>query len=716
MIVGLRTLFTPKQDLARRSWVHLPLGRDSCARGLAGLLGWQLSLLLLTTVALSAALLPTAVAAQSTPADPTSIAAIQGAGLASAHDEQEVTTWGLVTGVASDGFYLQDPVGDGDPATSEGIFVYTWSAPAVTVGQCVRVAGEVVEYFAKTELNWVTAIVPTDACGLDVVTPVMMPSVRPGDDPALVLEALEGMVVRLDALVGTVHGPTKQFASGEQELAILPQTWQRYLGAVHLFPDQPALSALIFLSNRLGATLPNMQWGDRVQVGDSGLVGVLDYNFGKYQLLPLPDPSLPEQPLIGIPGEVEPVALPPVRPDEYGVCSFNVHGLGRGTAQFSNPAEYAAALRQRGQVIASELTGCTVIALQETGSPADAQALAELLATEQGLAYTALAIAGPASYAPEFPLTNSLLVDSARVTVAVMEAVEGCVAQDYGLVAPGVCPAGEYPVFDRPPLLAQLVIAGPQDAPWESVQTIWVINNHWKSKSGDESVNARLRAAQANVVAQRVQAILSVEPTAQVMVVGDLNDFYGGAAVAMLQNTTGMLHPYGWLPPLERYTYIFNGAAQVLDHVLVTPNLAPQLALVQILHIHADAAAGDAPLAQSDHDPVVVRVRPGGATTVGGMLGWGEIDASVRDDNGLVMAHATTDARGDYRLWGLPAGMMMLQFDAPAWILLEEQTQLVDAAAGLMLSNVPHVRHATAVTGAWVALNTPWLAGKLLEE
>jgi hypothetical protein len=64
------------------------------------------------------------------------------------------------------------------------------------------------------------------------------------------------MVVRLDALTGVIHGPTKHFEGGEQELAFLPAQWQRYLGQVHLFHDQAAISGLLYLSNRLGMTCP----------------------------------------------------------------------------------------------------------------------------------------------------------------------------------------------------------------------------------------------------------------------------------------------------------------------------------------------------------------------------------------------------------------------------------------------------------------------------
>src|SRR5262245_24611146 len=83
-------------------------------------------------------LLPARALAQAIPTDVTPLAMIQGAGKSSPLEEQEVTTWGLVTGMTSDGFYLQDPVGDGDPMTSDGIFVYTHDAPPVASGECVR--------------------------------------------------------------------------------------------------------------------------------------------------------------------------------------------------------------------------------------------------------------------------------------------------------------------------------------------------------------------------------------------------------------------------------------------------------------------------------------------------------------------------------------------------------------------------------------------------
>ena len=59
-----------------------------------------------------------------------------------------VTIEGVVTNVAGNGFYVQEELADddGNAGTSEGIFVFTNSAPSATLGQIVRVAGLVSEF------------------------------------------------------------------------------------------------------------------------------------------------------------------------------------------------------------------------------------------------------------------------------------------------------------------------------------------------------------------------------------------------------------------------------------------------------------------------------------------------------------------------------------------------------------------------------------------
>ena len=53
---------------------------------------------------------------------------------------------GVVTARVSNGFFFEDPDPDGDPSTSEGLFVFTNVAPAAAVGDAVLVDGFVTEF------------------------------------------------------------------------------------------------------------------------------------------------------------------------------------------------------------------------------------------------------------------------------------------------------------------------------------------------------------------------------------------------------------------------------------------------------------------------------------------------------------------------------------------------------------------------------------------
>ncbi|HSN69497.1 MAG TPA: hypothetical protein VLV48_09640, partial [Thermoanaerobaculia bacterium] len=85
---------------------------------------------------------------------------IQGSGLSSPVEGQQVTTRGnIVTAVASDGFFIQaDGNGDAVPETSDGIFVFTSTAPAVAAGDRVDVTGVAKEYFGLTEIEAGTVV------------------------------------------------------------------------------------------------------------------------------------------------------------------------------------------------------------------------------------------------------------------------------------------------------------------------------------------------------------------------------------------------------------------------------------------------------------------------------------------------------------------------------------------------------------------------------
>src|SRR4029079_13521300 len=87
----------------------------------------------------------------------TTIASIQGSG-ANAAITGNVSTEGIVVGdfegtAANSGFFLQDPAGDANPATSDGIFVFTGAANTVDLGDRVRVTGFARERFNQTSIN-----------------------------------------------------------------------------------------------------------------------------------------------------------------------------------------------------------------------------------------------------------------------------------------------------------------------------------------------------------------------------------------------------------------------------------------------------------------------------------------------------------------------------------------------------------------------------------
>jgi uncharacterized protein len=85
---------------------------------------------------------------------PITIMAIQGNGSASPFANQTVSTTGnIVTALKSNGFFMQNAVGDGDITKSDAIFVFTNSAPTVHVGDSVTVGGAVSEFEGSTELE-----------------------------------------------------------------------------------------------------------------------------------------------------------------------------------------------------------------------------------------------------------------------------------------------------------------------------------------------------------------------------------------------------------------------------------------------------------------------------------------------------------------------------------------------------------------------------------
>src|SRR5262249_49969591 len=92
------------------------------------------------------------------------IMAVQGHGATSPVAGMTVTVTGVVTAGHTPrtpkAFFMPDQNGDGDPTTSDGIYVYKGSSPGVAVGDRVTVTGEVSEFSGSTELGTPLTITP----------------------------------------------------------------------------------------------------------------------------------------------------------------------------------------------------------------------------------------------------------------------------------------------------------------------------------------------------------------------------------------------------------------------------------------------------------------------------------------------------------------------------------------------------------------------------
>jgi predicted extracellular nuclease len=142
---------------------------------------------------------------------------------------------------------------------------------------------------------------------------------------------------------------------------------------------------------------------------------------------------------------------------------------------------------------------------------------------------------------------------------------------------------------------------------------LFVIANHLKSKTQDDPIFGRFqppdqrtvpqRVAQAEILDDFVDEILAIDPNAYVIVLGDLNDFYFSDALGVLKGgvLTNLMET---IPAEERYTFVFDGNAQTLDHILVSPRIAARSPVFDIVHVNAEFADQFA----SDHEPSIARI------------------------------------------------------------------------------------------------------------
>ena len=568
----------------------------------------------------------------------TSVGTIQGAAHTSPFRGRTVATTGIVTAVDTDGFYLQDPVGDGDARTSDGLFVFTKRKPAAAVGDRLCVRGTVDEYQpggAATNNLTITQITrPTLARlsrGNRLPAPVALgvggrvfpdriidndgfAVFDPGEDGIDFHETLEGMRVTVEDAVAV--SPTSRFGEIFVFARGTAPTGLSERGALTIRPDD-FNPERIQIDDDFGFS-PMVT--PQVKVGDSlgDVTGVVSYGFGNYEVR-FTEPITPTR------GLLEPETTRLSGDGHLTLASFNVLNLDPNDADGDRDVA-GGRFDAVAAIIAHNLRHPDIVALQEIQDN-DGSAKTAVTAADATLRLLVQRIAalGPVRYRfidhpfigddtnggqPGGNIRVAFLYNPRRVDL-----IPGSVATVTRPADQRTNPGN--PFFNgRLPLIAGFRPRAPGHAP------VTVVNNHFSSKRGSSPLFGRTqpftelqespranrgvdrRRRQARAVHDFVAGRLAAGRDAHIVVAGDFNEF---AFVSPLDTLERSLHNLTRkLPPSERYTYIFDGNAQSLDHVLVSPSLSPS-AEVDIVHVNAEFAETAA--RASDHDPVLVRLR-----------------------------------------------------------------------------------------------------------
>jgi predicted extracellular nuclease len=559
---------------------------------------------------------------------------IQGSGEASPFDGQMVTTEdNVVTAVGLDGFHIQAPDArvDADPATSEGILVFTGAPPGLSVGDVVDVTGRVEEFFGLTEISSPT--VSIDSAGSPLPGPVLFDAFTPSPVPtgSNEFEPYEGMLIQIEG--GTVTGPNQRFSPdpfAEVHITAAPQRAFRETGVefpglmmppIPTWDGNPEVFELD--PDRLG--LPNQV----IPAGSSfSAVGVLGFEFGGYELWPS---AL----------SVDLAALPvPVQSREAGeftvgtlnlfrlfddiddAPSTNSQGATRDDIVVST-AEYRRRRAKLAAYILDVLGAPDILAVQEAEKLEVLQDLAgDIALLDPAVVYTAVLEEG-----------NDL--GTIDVGFLVRETVQVDAVTQLGKTETFIDPvdSSEDILHDRPPLvLSGQCLLGAGAFPIE----VMVVHNRSLGGIDAPADGARVRQKrleQAQSIAQKVQDIQTADPDVHLVVAGDFNAFeftdgyvdvvgqIKGDFVAAENLLPGpdLVNPdltdqVLSLPADERYSFIFRGNAQALDHALTSQALAPFVTGVAFGRGNADAAfdlindggSGNLPLRASDHDGLVL--------------------------------------------------------------------------------------------------------------
>jgi len=537
---------------------------------------------------------------------------IQGSGATSPYVGQVVTTAGVVTKVNNNGFFMQDPNGDGNPATSDGIFAFTGSQPTVSAGQAVQVTGTVQEFnvgaatnadtaaHTVTELGSISNVAVT---GTGHVAPLVLQFPFATQDA---MEPYEGMLV---TLVGPFTAQQNYFLGrfGEMTLGTGGRLWQPTNvlrpGAQALAMNTDNIRRSIVLDDGSTVQNPNptpyLAADNTVRAGDTvaSITGVIDYGLttsantdpGAYKIHPT-------QPLSFTRANPRTTAA-----DDVGgnlrIGSANIENFfttldnGTNLCPPTNTADDC-----RGANDANEFNRQRTKIVEElVGMNADAVALMELQnngSTAAGSLVAALNVRLGANVYAVVPFA---------ATGGGTDAIQvGMIYKPARLSLVGAALSDTAAINNRAPMGQTFAAL--------NGERFNLIANHLKSKDcGDSTPGAgdadqgdlqgcfngtRVRQAdELRTFAARVQSNSGVSDT---LLVGDFNAYAKEDPVADLTSNgfVDMVGQYldkpGAATPSYGYSYVFNGTSGRLDQALASNTLSAKVSGVTEWHSNAD--------------------------------------------------------------------------------------------------------------------------------
>jgi len=554
--------------------------------------------------------------------DGDTISKIQGAAHISPYRNQFAEeVQGTVTVVRSNGFYIQSAQPDDDPATSEGLFIFTEFVPSVRVGDSVSLSGRIVDFIPGGGYGnlSITEMEDPEITVLSSGNPLPIPIILgeggrtlpseiidddtngfvsdkvlfdPENDGLDFYESLEGMLVQVNDAV--VVGPTNQHKEivvigDEGRLASLLTPRGGIVLQAHDFnPERIVLDDLL-------VELPFVNVGD---FASEPIVGVMDYDYGNYRILVTQRPDFEKG------GLARSESLEPADQDQLRVATYNVENL-------------SALQKQRINILAGQIVddmgSPDIIALQEVQDNDGNEGQREISAdqTYQGIIDAIVKMGGPrygftdVDPIPEvdggipfgnirvgflYRLDRGLTLvaaprGDAKTAVQLFDDGKGPkLSHNPGRIDP------THPAFygSRKSAVAAFDYQG---------QIIFVVNNHFVSKGEDRPLFGEFqpplldseyqRMNQAQVIHDFVADLLEIDPNSRVIVLGDLNDFQFSAPINLLEGEI-LKNLVETLPLEEQYCYNFEGNSQMLDQMLASESLSKRLISMDIFHLNSE--------------------------------------------------------------------------------------------------------------------------------